>query len=120
MSLSGAQGSSVKRLPDNTLDNLYARLKELETWKRTFYSSGFKGLQPRKVTSTITGNASDANFLVTHNLHSRAIAVSVHAVASPYSSAALNGIDFTDPDHVTIKFSSAPGSGEQFEVTMIG
>jgi hypothetical protein len=75
------------------------------------------GYGVRKYTTTI-GNASATSFNVDHNLDTRYVTVQVFEAASPYAQIEAD-VEHTTADRVTIKFASAPGTGE-YEVVIVG
>jgi hypothetical protein len=75
------------------------------------------GYGVRKYTTTI-GNASATSFNIDHNLDTRYVTVQVFEAASPYAQIEAD-VEHTTADRVTIKFASAPGTGE-YEVVIVG
>lgn len=71
----------------------------------------------RKFTTTI-GNNSATSFNIDHNFDTRHVTVQVFEAASPYAQVEAD-VERTTSNRVTIKFASAPGTGE-FEVVIVG
>ena len=64
------------------------------------------------------GNASDTDIVVTHNLGTRDVQVTVRESASNYT-VAYALVECTSTNTITVKFASAPSSG-QYTVTVVG
>ena len=71
----------------------------------------------RKYTSTI-GNNSATSFTINHAFGTRHVTVQLFEAASPYAQVEAD-VEHTDINNVTIKFASAPTTGE-FEVVIVG
>jgi hypothetical protein len=71
----------------------------------------------RKYTTTI-GNNSATSFTVNHAIGTRYVTVQIFEAASPYAQVEAD-VEHTDTNNVTIKFASAPATGE-FEVVIVG
>ena len=71
----------------------------------------------RKYTTTI-GNNSATSFTVNHAIGTRYVTVQIFEAASPYAQVEAD-VEHTDTNNVTIKFASAPTTGE-FEVVIVG
>ena len=68
--------------------------------------------------SAAVGNGSDTTIVVTHNLGTRDVLVSVRQAASPYAQVIVEN-EATDTNTVTLKFATAPTSG-QYRVLIQG
>jgi len=64
------------------------------------------------------GNNSATSIVVTHNLNSRDVSVTIRETDSPYA-LVFTDIDFTDANNITVKFAVAPTTN-QYTVTVIG
>ena len=74
-------------------------------------------LKADKYSATV-GNGIATSFVVTHNLNSRDVAITIRETASPYAQV-ITDVEMTTLDTVTVKFASAPTSG-QYTITIIG
>lgn len=68
--------------------------------------------------SATVGNGIATSFVVTHNLNSRDVVITIRETASPYAQV-ITDVEMTTLDTVTVKFTSAPTSG-QYTITIIG
>lgn len=68
--------------------------------------------------STAVGNNSDTNIVVTHNLGSRDVMVSLRETNTPYALVTTD-VDFTSTTTLTLKFAVAPTT-DQYTITVIG
>jgi hypothetical protein len=66
----------------------------------------------------IIGDGVATSFVLTHNLNTRAVVVSISQTISPYGEI-LTRVEKTSLDTITIKFKTAPAAGA-YEVTIIG
>jgi hypothetical protein len=64
------------------------------------------------------GNNSATSIVVTHNLNSRDVSVTIRETDSPYA-LVFTDIDFTDANNITVKFAVAPTTN-QYTATVIG
>ncbi|WP_371784685.1 hypothetical protein [Streptosporangium subroseum] len=71
----------------------------------------------RKLSASI-GTGSATSVVVTHNLGTRDVSVSVYDNASPYAEI-FTDVEHTDVNTVTLRFATAPSSG-QFRVVVVG
>ena len=69
--------------------------------------------------ATLTGNDSAAAFTVTHSLGTRDIDVTVYQSASPYAEVEVD-IAHATTNTVTITFSTAPATGTDYRVVVVG
>lgn len=74
-------------------------------------------LKADKYSATV-GNGIATSFVVTHNLNSRDVAITIRETASPYAQV-ITDVEMTTLDTVTVKFASAPTSN-QYTITIIG
>lgn len=74
-------------------------------------------LKADKYSATV-GNGVATSFVVTHNLNSRDVVITIRETASPYAQV-ITDVEMTTLDTVTVKFASAPTSG-QYTITIIG
>ena len=72
---------------------------------------------PGKYT-TVIGDGSATSFVVTHNLGTQDVAVSVAEASAPFN-VVMTDIQLTSINTITVTFSTAPTSG-QYKVTVIG
>ena len=75
------------------------------------------GYGVRKFTTTI-GDNSATSFNIDHNFDTRHVTVQVFEAGSPYAQVETD-VERTSVNRVTIKFASAPGTGE-YEVVIVG
>ena len=68
--------------------------------------------------SIAVGNNSDTNIVVTHNLGSRDVMVSLRETNAPYALVTTD-VDFTSTTTLTLKFAVAPTT-DQYTITVIG
>lgn len=68
--------------------------------------------------SATVGNGIATSFVVTHNLNSRDVVITIRETASPYAQV-ITDVEMTTLDTVTVKFASAPTSN-QYTITIIG
>lgn len=68
--------------------------------------------------ATSIGNGTDVSYVVTHNLDSQDLAVTLREVAAPYAMV-LADIEFTTVNTLTVKFASAPTSN-QYRIVVVG
>jgi hypothetical protein len=71
----------------------------------------------RKYTTSI-GNSSATSFNLDHNFDTRHVTVQIFESASPYAQVEAD-VEHTTSNRVTVKFASAPGTGE-YEVVIVG
>lgn len=64
------------------------------------------------------GDGSATSFVLTHNLNSKDVVVSIRETASPYAMV-ITDVEMTTVNTVTVKFAQAPNSGE-YTATIIG
>ena len=74
-------------------------------------------LKADKYSATV-GNGIATSFVVTHNPNSRDVVITIRETASPYAQV-ITDVEMTTLDTVTVKFASAPTSG-QYTITIIG
>ena len=72
-----------------------------------------------RYTTTLTADSSTTSFTVTHSLGTRAVGVTVYASATPYAEVEVD-VEHTSTSAVTIAFGSAPTTGTDYEVVVIG
>ena len=72
-----------------------------------------------RYTSTITADSTTSSFALTHSLGTRAVTVAVYTAASPYAEVEVD-IERTSTSAVTIAFGTAPTTGTDYEVVIIG
>ena len=73
----------------------------------------------RKATGTIVGDAVTTNFVITHNLGTRDVSVTVYESVSPWAEVGVT-IERTSVDTVTVKFAVAPIVSEDYSVVVVG
>ena len=64
------------------------------------------------------GDGSATSIVVTHNLNTRDVVITLRETASPYSQV-ITDVEFTSVNTITLKFAVAPTS-DQYTVTIIG
>jgi len=72
-----------------------------------------------RYTATLSGDDTTTSHTVTHSLGTRSVIVSVYASASPYAEVEVD-IKHTSTSALTIDFGSAPATGTDYEVVVIG
>lgn len=80
--------------------------------------SGYGITDAAKKYTTTVGDGSSTSIVVTHNLNSRSVVVSLHESASPYEEV-LTDIQKTSVNSITLLFAVAP-TAEQYTVTVVG
>lgn len=75
------------------------------------------GYGVRKYTTTI-GNNSATSFTVNHAIGTRYVTVQIFQAGTPYAQVEAD-VEHTDTNNVTVKFATAPATGE-YEVVVIG
>lgn len=68
--------------------------------------------------ATSIGDGTATSIVVTHNLNSQDLVVTLREVATPYSMV-ITDVEFTSANTITVKFASAPTTG-QYRVTVVG
>lgn len=68
--------------------------------------------------SVAIGDGVATSIVVTHNLNTQDLVVTLREVATPYSMV-ITDIEFTTVNTITVKFASAPTTG-QYKVTVVG
>lgn len=71
----------------------------------------------RKVVAAI-GDGAETNYVITHNLNSRDLSVTIRETASAYA-LVYTDVEMTSVNTITVKFATAPTSS-QYTVTIIG
>lgn len=76
---------------------------------------------PTSFVTTITGDGTETDFTITHNLGSRDCFVAIRAVASPYGGIqpADYSLGMTTTNALLISFSTAPANADQLSVAVI-
>ena len=80
--------------------------------------SGYGITDAAKKYTTTVGDGSSTSIVVTHNLNSRSVVVSLHESASPYEEV-LTDVQKTSVNTITLIFAVAPTAG-QYTVTVVG
>lgn len=70
-----------------------------------------------KISATV-GNASATSYVITHNLNTQDLTVSIRETVSPFAMV-ITDVDFTSANTITVKFATAP-TLNQYTVTIIG
>jgi hypothetical protein len=115
-------GIAVKRLKDNDSDRADAEMYFDNTngvWK--IKDGATDDLQTHQVArkySVAIGNGADASLVVTHNLNTRDVTVTVRETGSPYA-VVFPDIEMTSADTITVKFATAPAEN-QYTVVVVG
>ena len=68
--------------------------------------------------STTLGNGTNTSFVVTHNLNSRDVVITIRETGTPYAQV-ITDVEMTTVNTVTVKFAVAPTSA-QYTITIIG
>ena len=89
-----------------------------DSWTFTNNGSAFYEMV-RKVSSDITGNSSTSSFTITHNLGTRDIQVQVYDAASPHDTVEVD-IERSTTNAVIVRFASAPATGVNYRVVIVG
>ncbi len=75
----------------------------------------------RKYVGTITGDSSTTAFAITHSMSTKDVVVSVRGTSSPYTDTIVYAdVATTSTSVATITFATAPATGVNFSVTVIG
>lgn len=76
---------------------------------------------PTSYAETITGDGTETDFTINHELGTRDCIVQIRAVASPYGSVASAdySLEFTDTDNIEVKWATAPANGDEYRVLVI-
>jgi len=77
---------------------------------------------PTSYAETITGDSTETDFTINHELGTRDCIVQIRENFSPYSSVspADYSLEYTDTDNIEVKFSSAPATGDEYRIIVIG
>jgi hypothetical protein len=82
--------------------------------------TGSAGISRRYI-GTITGNGSSTTFTYSHNFGTKDVVVSVRGTSSPYTDVQVQtDVSMPTTNTVTIGFATAPASGVNFSVTILG
>ena len=115
-------GIEVKRLKsDNTTEGNAAILfnESLDKWQVT--EGAPENVQTfdiaRKYTATV-GDGTATSFVLTHNLNTRDIAVTIRETSTPYAQV-ITDVEFTSVNTTTINFAQPP-TVDQYTVTLVG
>ena len=75
------------------------------------------GTYTKKYTTTV-GDAAATSFVITHNLNTRDVAVTLRETAAPYA-IVMTDVELTSVNTLTVKFAAAPTSA-QYTIAVIG
>lgn len=89
-----------------------------DSWTFTNNGSTFYNMV-RKVSSDITGDSATTAFTITHNLGTRDVQIQVYDAASPYDTVEVD-VERTNTNSTTIRFASAPTTGINYRVVIVG
>ena len=79
------------------------------------------GAVARKYVGTITGNASTTTFTITHSLNSKDVVVVVRGTSSPYTDKQVYAdVNANNVNSVDVVFATAPATGVNFSVAVLG
>lgn len=80
------------------------------------------GDRARVFTDLITGDGTTVSFNINHELGSRDCLVAIREENSPYSGIqpADYSVTYTDADNIDITWGTAPGSGDEYRVIILG
>lgn len=116
-------GLAIKRLmADNTTrkDALLTFNNSTGKWQATQGAVAGTLITTQIATKVVAavGDASATSFVITHNLNSRDISVSIRKTASDYAMV-IADVEMTTVDTITVRFAVAP-TASQYTVTIIG
>ena len=115
-------GIAVKRLKDNDSDRADAEMYFDNTngvWKvKNGATDDLQTHQVARKYSVAIGNGADTSLVVTHNLNTRDVTVTVRETGSPYA-VVFPDIEMTSVDTITVKFATAP-TENQYTVVVVG
>ena len=115
-------GIAVKRFQDNDTDRADAEMYFDNTngvWKvKDGATDDLQTHQVARKYSVAIGNGADTSLVVTHNLNTRDVTVTVRETGSPYA-VVFPDIEMTSVDTITVKFATAPTSN-QYTVVVVG
>lgn len=75
----------------------------------------------RKYVGSITGNSSSSTFAITHSFNTKDVVVSVRGTSSPYTDqVVMTDVQPNNVNSVDIVFATAPTTGVNYSVTVIG
>ena len=97
----------------DTLNELAAALGDDPNFATTVTTA--LGLRTQKYSTVLSASASQ---VITHNINSRDVIVSIRQTASPYEKVETD-VEFTSIDTVTVKFAVAPAAS-QYTITIVG
>lgn len=109
-------GIEVERGTETNVSILWNEASD--SWTFTNNGSTFYNMV-RKVSSDITGDSSTTAFTITHNLGTRDVQVQVYDAASPYDTVEVD-VERTGTNAVAIRFASAPTTGTNYRVVLVG
>lgn len=83
-------------------------------------SSTVAGL-PQGYAETITGDSSETDFTINHDLGTRDCLVQIRENFAPYGSVspADYSLEFTDADNIEVKWGTAPATGDEYRVLVV-
>lgn len=116
-------GLSIKRLmADNTTrkDAVIEYNISTNRWQTTFgaITNGLTTLSLANKYTTTLGNAVDTTFVVTHNLNSRDIVVTIRETGDDYEQV-ITDVTFTSTNTLTVAFAVIP-TASQYTITIVG
>lgn len=109
-------GMEVERGTETNVSILWNEASD--SWTFTNNGSTFYNMV-RKVSSDITGDSTNDAFTITHNLGTRDVQVQVYYSASPYDTVEVD-VERTGTNTLTIRFASAPITGTNYRVVVVG
>ena len=115
-------GIAVKRLKDNDSDRADAEMYFDNTngvWKvKDGATDDLQTHQVARKYSVAVGDGETTSLVVTHNLNTRDVTVTVRETGSPYA-VVFPDIEMTSADTITVIFATAP-TENQYTVTIVG
>lgn len=116
-------GIAIKRLASDNSTRADAKLTYNESddrWTQTYgpTTALVTSVVPVKLSAVIEGDAETASFVVTHDLATRDVYVSIRENFGAYEMVMADVLFALNS--VTINFASAPADGEDYSVTIIG
>jgi hypothetical protein len=105
---------------DTTADREYVCLdasNDNAVWIETTITTG--GATKFEDAATIIGDDVTTDFVITHNFNSRAVVSTIFNTNSPYDEIIVD-VEHTSLDTITVKFSTAPATGEDYTAVVIG
>lgn len=109
------------RVPSNAEDRLLERLKSLEIRLQGVERRGVGSIRGKAFAKTITGDGSETDFTIIHNLKTRDCIVQIRADFSPWERVAPADYDveFTTINTIEVKWAAAPGNDDDYRILIV-